>query len=91
MARIYQTPTMGEAHVKVAIVGRGAADLLVYRTDSWGMAHGEARWFITRNKQDANTWIYFTSLGMAQVAICFVDNHSEAGWVRPSPYKNRFR
>lgn len=92
MARIYQTASMGEAHVRAAIVGsRGEADLLVYRAGSWGTAHGDERWFITRNKQDATVWVYFTSPGFAQVNICFVDNHSEAGWQRPHRLRGRFK
>lgn len=91
MARIYQTTSMGEAHVRVAIVdNRGEADLLVYRASSWGMAHGDACWHITRNKQDASTWVFFTSRGFAQLTICFVDNRGEAGWLRPSRFQGRF-
>lgn len=71
---------MGEAQLRVALVGRGQADLLVHRVASWGLARGDACWFITRNKQDANTSVYFTSVGLAQVNICFVDTLGEAGW-----------
>ena len=92
MARIYQAASMGEAHVRVAIVGcRGEADLLVYRTSSWGMAYGDHRWFITHNKQDATAWIFFTDPGFAQIKICFVDNHSEAGWQRPNRFRGCFK
>lgn len=91
MARIYQTPTMGEAHVRVAIVSDpGAADLLVHRVSSWGLAHGDARWFITRNKQDASAWVFFTGEGFAQVKIHFVDSAGAAGWQRPSRFRGRF-
>ncbi len=91
MARIYQTSSMGEAHLRVALVSaRGEADLLVHRVGSWGLAHGDARWFITRDRQDATAWIYFTSPGMAQVKVCFVDNYGEAGWQVPSRYKGCF-
>lgn len=83
---------MGEAHVRVAIVdNRGQADLLVYRAGSWGAAHGDDRWFITRNKQDATAWVYFTSPGFAQVKICFVGNQAEAGWQRPHRFRGRFK
>jgi hypothetical protein len=81
---------MGEAHIRVALVEKGEADLLVHRVSSWGLASGDARWFITRDKQDASCWLYFTSQGMAQVKICFVDTFGEAGWQRESRYKGRF-
>ncbi len=91
MARIYQAANMGEAQVRVAIVSaRDDADLLVHRVGSWGLARGDALWFITRNKQDATSWIYPCSIGMAEVKVCFVDNHSEAGWVKPHRLKGRF-
>jgi hypothetical protein len=91
MARIYQTQLMGEAHIRVALVStRGDAHLLVHRVSSWGLASGDARWFITRDKQDATAWVYFTSPGFAQVNICFVDNYSEAGWQSASQYRGRF-
>lgn len=89
MARIYQTTYMGEAHIRVAIVSRGDADLLVYRAASWGLASGDAHWFITRNKQDADFLIFFTSPGMADLKICFVDSQGEAGWQKESRYKGR--
>jgi len=92
MATIYQTTSMGEAHVLVALVPqRGEADLLVHRASSYGMAMGDARWFITRDKQSANTWVCFTSPGFAHVKICFVDNDGETGWQKPSRYKGRFK
>ena len=91
MARVYQAASMGEAQVRVAFVrDRGQADLLVHRVSSWGLARGDALWFITRDKQDATVWIYPCSVGMADVSICFVDNYSEAGWVRGHPLKGRF-
>lgn len=92
MARIYKTADLGEAHVRVALVqARGEADLLVQRVHSWGLAIGDERWFITGDKQAASTWVYFCSVGMAEVKICFVDHDFEAGWQKPSRYKNRFR
>lgn len=92
MARVYQTGSMGEAHVRVAIVAdRGQADLLVHRVGSWGLAHGDALWFITRNKQDASVWIFPCSIGMAEVRVCFVDTYAEAGWTGPHHLKGRFK
>ncbi|MDB5815834.1 MAG: hypothetical protein JWM03_1270 [Rhodocyclales bacterium] len=91
MARVYQTASMGEAHIRVAFVSdRGQADLLVHRVGSWGLAHGDALWFITRNKQDATVWIYPCSIGMAQVKVCFVDNYGETGWLTSNRHKGRF-
>jgi hypothetical protein len=92
MARIFQTASMGEAKVTVAIVtDRLQADLLVHRVSSWGLANGDALWFITRNKQDATVWIYPCSIGMAKVKVCFVDTYGEAGWVGPSRHKGCFK
>jgi len=91
MARIYQTASSGEAQVRVAVVNsRDEADLLVHRVSSWGVAHGDALWYITRNKQDATCVISFVSVGMARVKICFIDTYGEAGWQKESRYKNRF-
>ena len=91
MARVYQTASMGEAHVRVAIVSaRGQADLLVHRVASWGLAHGDGLWLITCDKQDATVWIFPCSIGMADVCVCFVDNYSEAGWVKPHRLRGRF-
>lgn len=90
MARIYQAASMGEAQVRVAFVrDRGQADLLVHRVGSWGLARGDALWFITRDKQDATVWIYPCSMGMAEVNVCFVDSYSEAGWQRPHRLKGK--
>lgn len=91
MARIYQCATMGEAQIIVALVSeRSQADLLVYRVSSWGLATGDAQWFITRDKQEATCWVYFASISMAKVKICFVDSFGEAGWQKNSLYKGRF-
>ena len=90
MARIYQAATMGEAHIRIAIVSaRAEADLLVHRVSSLGLAAGDALWFITRS-EDATAWIFPTSVGMAHVKICFVDTAGEAGWVKSHPYKGKF-
>ena len=91
VARIYQTPDMGEADVRVAIVEEpGEADLCVHRVGSWGLASGDALWFITRDKQEATAWVYFCGRGFAQVLVCFVDNYAQAGWQHSHPMKGRF-
>ena len=90
MTRVWQSPTMGDAHLRVALVtDRGQADLLVHRVRSWGLASGPARWFITRNKQDADVYVHFCSLGMAQLRVCFVDSYGEAGWTHEGPHAAR--
>ena len=90
MARIYQTLDYGEARIRAAVVShRGKADLCVHRVSSWGLARGDALWYITSNKQDANLWVYFDSYGAAQLRICFVDTYGEAGWLRPHELKGR--
>lgn len=82
---------MGDADVRVAIVqDRGMADLLVHRVASWGLARGDHLWFITRSKQDATARVFFTSPGMAQVNIYFVQSYSEAGWRADSRYRGIF-
>lgn len=91
MARVYQTASMGEAHVRVAIVAdRGMADLLVHRVDSWGLARGDGLWFIARDRQDATVWIFPCSVGMAEVRVCFIDTFAGAGWRAPHRLQGRF-
>ncbi|PHV29480.1 hypothetical protein CSQ93_05280 [Janthinobacterium sp. BJB426] len=85
MARIFQSETMGEADVRVAIVPRDNADLLVHRVSSRGLARGDAVWYITRDRQEATARVFFVSQGMAQLKICFVDIYAEAGWQVPRP------
>lgn len=81
MPRIYRSPTMGDAHLRVAeVTALGQADLLVHRVSSWGLATRPWLWYMA-SKQDANVYVYFCSLGMAQLAICYVDNYGQAGWV----------
>ncbi|HEY9133936.1 MAG TPA: DUF6150 family protein [Dyella sp.] len=85
MARIFQTETMGEARLKVAIVAdRGEADLWVCRVSSWGLAVGDGLWFVTKTRGDATATVFFTSIGFAQVKICFVDTRGQAGWRDPA-------
>ena len=92
MARIYQTWCSGDAHVHAALVeDPGRADLLVYRVLSWGEAIGDAYWYITRNRQDASVCIYFDSIGMSEIRVCFVNTRGMAGWRTPHRLKGRFR
>lgn len=91
MARIYQTPDMGEAHVRVALVPDiGEADLCVCRVDSWGLASGDALWYITRDRQEATAWVHFCGRGFAQVLVCFVDSRGQAGWRGAHRLQGRF-
>lgn len=93
MARVYQTKEMGEAHIRAALVeNQGEADLCVHKVSSWGLANGDALWYITDNKQDADVWVYFGSQGMSEVKVYFVDNYGMAGWqVAKHRLKGRFR
>jgi hypothetical protein len=54
------------------------------------MAHGDAVWFMTPHRHDATLRVYFTSRGMAQVRVCFVDTYSAAGWRHGHPLQGRF-
>ncbi|MES2127034.1 MAG: DUF6150 family protein [Pseudomonadota bacterium] len=85
MARIYRTYSMGDAQLLVALVERGRAQLLVHRVDCRGFARGPAHWFITRDRHEASTRVFFTSQGMAQLKVCFVDTEGEAGWQGKKP------
>lgn len=85
MARIYQTERMGEATLRVALVPRDSAELLVQRVASWGVAHGDAFWYVTRERQDASSIVFFCSPQLAQLKVCFVHHQSEAGWKIPKP------
>ena len=92
MARIYQAETMGEADLRVALVtDRGRADLLVNRVGSYGLAVGDALWFITTQRQSANVIVFFCSEGFAQLKVCFVPTRGEAGWVHDRPHRWRGR
>lgn len=90
--RIYRTSTMGESHLRVAIVdSRGEADIAVHRVPSPGMANGKYNWFITPIKAEADLWIYVTSPQFAQCKIIFVDNYGEAGAFNPQGAFKCFR
>jgi hypothetical protein len=83
---------MGDANFRVALVGnQGEADLLVCRVGNWGSAHGDALWFITRDRQEATARLYFTDVGMAQIKICFVDSQGAAGWQERGQPALRYR
>lgn len=90
MAIIYQASSMGDANLLVALVNApGEADLCVYRVSSRGLAASEALWYITRNRNDAQVRLFFTSQGMAQLKVCFVSAMGEAGWQHPHRHKGR--
>jgi hypothetical protein len=92
MARIYQTYIQGDAQVRVALVNDpGAADLWVYRVSSWGLAQGDALWYITTERDQASVRVYFDSIGMAQLKICFVSTRGMAGWQKAHRLQNHFR
>lgn len=90
MAVVFQAASPGEADIRAALVdSRGLADLLVCRVGSRGLAHGDALWHITRDRQSASVRIWFGSIGMSQVKICFVPTRGEAGWCRPHRLRGR--
>lgn len=90
MARIYQSESMGMADVRIAVVrDRGRADLLACRVSSYGAALGDALWFITRDRQQANVVAYFCDESMAQLKVCFVPTRGEAGWQHPHRLRGR--
>ena len=89
MALVYQVSTQGEAQVRVSLVEKGMADLLVHRVSAKGQARGDALWYVTNIRQDATVRLWFGSIGMSQVKICFVDSYGEAGWCRTHPLKGR--
>ncbi|MCB1736545.1 MAG: hypothetical protein KDI42_00315 [Gammaproteobacteria bacterium] len=91
MARIYQTRDMGMADIRAALVDHpGEADLCVRRVGSWGLADGDARWYICTNRQDAQVCVWFGSRGMAEVKICFVSDYTQAGWKTAHRLRGRF-
>lgn len=92
MAWIYQTATMSEAHIRVAVVDQSdQADLCVYLASSIGQAVGDDIWFVDQSKQSARTWVYFTNQEMAQVKVCFVKDRIMAGWKNEHPLQGKFR
>ncbi|HEU4576831.1 MAG TPA: DUF6150 family protein [Polyangiaceae bacterium] len=90
MARVFQTQTFGDAQLKVALVSTlGMADLAVCRVGSWGMARGDALWFITRHLEQATVRVMFCSPGAADLNVCFVATPGLAGWQRDSRWQGR--
>ena len=57
---------------------------------SWGLADGDARWYICTNRQDAQVCVWFGSRGMAEVKICFVSDYTQAGWKTAHRLRGRF-
>lgn len=91
MAIIFQTLSIGDAHIRLAVVTDPfQADLWVYRVSSIKTAHGECYWFITPDKQDATCLVYFTSAGSAQVKVYFTSNYEDAGWQNESLFRGKF-
>lgn len=84
MAWVYQAASLGAAQLRVALLHElGLAELWVYRASSPGLAHGDARWFITPDREMAHTTIALCSPGMAQLRVCFVASPGLAGWRVP--------
>jgi hypothetical protein len=90
VARIYQTSTYGDAQLRATLVAsQGDADLWVCRVGSWGLAHGDALWFITPNYADATARIHFGPEGAAELLVCFVGSLGLAGWRREHAWRGR--
>ncbi len=81
MARIYQTFNITESHLVAHITQvKGKADLCVYVVPNKGLAYGDERWFISKDKGDADKFIFFGSQGQSALNIYFVKTLAEAGW-----------
>lgn len=90
MPRIYRSPTLGDARILVAeVTAQGQADLLVHKVSTWGLATRPWLWFMA-DKQDANVYVHFCSLGMAQLVVCYVGTYGQAGWVTKNHPCRRF-
>jgi len=91
MALIYQASNQADAQVRAALVeSPGMADLCVHRVTVRGQARGDALWYITRDRNEATLRVWFGSIGMSQVKVCFVDSYGTAGWRRPHPLRGHF-
>ncbi len=83
MASVFVTDAMGMADWLIArVFDRGRADLLVNCVGSYGLARGEALWFLTDDREMSSMQVCFCSEGMAQLKVCFVPTRGEAGWVQ---------
>lgn len=90
MARVYQTYLFGEAQLSIAIVSSvGTAHLKACRVSSWGMARGDALWFLTKDLGQATVKAKFCSVGEAELRICFVPSVGQAGWLQPHRWQGR--
>lgn len=92
MTCVYQCSHMGQSHVRVAVVpSRGDADLLVHRVHNRGLATRGWFWYVTAEPAEAQVWVYFCTVGMADLKVCFVETFGEAGWMREHRLKSVFR
>ncbi len=90
MAKIYQTFSFADAQCKVHITSdKGAADLWVYNVSSRGLASSDPLWYVTENRAEASTRIYFCSRGMSELIVYFVQNRLEAGWQKKHRLQHR--
>ncbi len=90
MPIIYQTFKPGEAGITAAIVtDPGMADIIVYLTGNRGMARDEAHWFITDNRNDYATKIYFGNIGFSDLKVCFTTHIGKAGWQNEHSLKGK--
>ena len=90
MARIYQTPTYGDAQLRAALVpDQGRAHLWACRVSSWGMARGDTLWFMTPDYHTATVRVHFGSPGTAELLVCFVSTPGMAGWRTEHAWRGR--
>lgn len=91
MALIYQAGNQADAQVRAALVASpGMADLCVHRVLTRGQARGDALWYVTRDRNEATARVWFGSIGMSQIKVCFVDSYGAAGWRLPHPLRGCF-
>lgn len=81
LARVFQTYNINEANIIAHITPvKGKADLCAMLMPSRGMAYGDERWYVTKNRGEASKIVYFGSQGQASLKVHFVKSLGDAGW-----------
>lgn len=90
MAKIYQTFDITEAQYKIYITSnKGEADLWVYNVSNRGLSRGDSHWYVTKNKEECTSKLFFSSRGMASLIVFFVNSQGEAGWQKEHKLRGR--